>query len=332
MDKIKTVFQVSIPDKDGLTIPLVFKQDAAHKVWVDWGDGSYPDTYAYEGLVETKHTYASTGNYFISMYAVDEGYIILGGGWTGGNAIGGSDEAAARMLVSVDLGEDVVKIEDYAFRGCENLTKFSAPNGHEFAIGKSAFEGCDSLEEFTIPRNIAIIPDGVFANCTSLKKVTLPTGIYEIGKYAFSNCTKLTDITLYGLTNIGDHAFANCKKLAAVKFGPNCRDIGNGAFEGCSCLRDLKFEGIRTIGDFAFANAKSLSAVTFPDKLERIGEAAFMGCTSLNKIKMESVEPPVLASPNSFEANENLKIEVPYRSAADYRRNTNWSVFAYAIQ
>lgn len=331
MDKIKTTLKVSIPDRDGLTIPLVFKQDAAHKVWVNWGDGSYPETYSYQGLIEASHKYSASGDYIITMEAVDEGYIILGGGYTGGNAIGGSDEAAARMLVEVCVGTDVTGISDYAFRNCENLEKVTFPKTQELSIGAYAFEGCMSLEEIAIPKNISTIERGTFANCSSLRTVYLPSGIYEIESNAFNNCGQLRSINLLGVTNIGKYAFANCRMLREIKLGESCRNIGQGAFQECSCARTIILGHAINIEEDAFYNAKSICELTIPASVDHLGERAFGGCTSLRKIKMEATEPPTLASIRSIEANEGLKITVPIGSEDAYRRDTNWAAFSYAI-
>lgn len=332
MEKLKTMLKVFIPDTEGLTVPLVFQQDAAHKVWVDWGDGSYPDTYSYEGLIETSHTYAAVGDYTIVMHAVDEGYIILGGGWTGGNTIGGSDEAAARMLVSVMIGEDVVGIADSAFRGCENMETFTIPENQELTLGKFAFECCSSLEEITIPKNTSTISQGAFSNCSALKKVTLPNGVYEIESFAFANCAQLKEVNLYGVSKIDKHAFAGCTMIKEVKLGELAEKIEDGAFVRCSNIRSLTLGKVKSLGEYAFCNCKSLREVVIPQTVETIGAAAFMGCTSLNTIKMEASDPPVLAGADAFERNEKLKITVPYGNTRKYKNDTNWAAFADYIK
>lgn len=330
--KNKTIFKVVIPDGGGLVMPLVFQQDAAHHVWVDWGDKTYPDTYTYQGLVEAKHTYKTPGEYTITMEVVDDGWLILGGGWTGSNIVGGSDEAAARMLVSAYIGDDVTGIADYAFRGCENMETLTIPKTQEISIGEFAFEGCDSLEEIAIPDNLSFIPRGCFYNCSSLKKVTLPGGIYDIRENAFYGCSSLKEIQLKYVTRIDANAFAFCKKLTTVELGEKCFSIGNDSFNSCSNIRELILGDVKTIGDRAFYNVKALTAVDIPIEVESIGNMAFAGCTSLRTIKMAASTPPVLMSGHSIEPNEGLKIQVPWRSVDTYKNATNWTVLAYAFE
>ena len=331
MDKVKTTFLISVPTPN-TTVPMVFKQDAAHKVWVDWGDKSYPDTYSYSGLIEAKHTYKFAGDYVITMEAVDDGYIILGGGWSSGNAIGGSDESVARMLKSAHVGTDVTMVSDYAFRGCENLEQITFPTNAEIVIGSFAFEGCNSLEEIIVPDNNSSIGNGTFSNCGSLKKVKIPNGTYEIGSFAFVNCTHLKEINLLGPTKIGANAFANCRMLGTIKLGENCRFINEGAFDSCSCAQSVILGNAKRIGRNAFHNAKSLTNIVIPNTVEEIEADAFAGCSSLKKIKMAATEPPVLGNETAFDHVDGMEIIVPYGSARKYCTDTNWTVFADVIK
>lgn len=330
--KNKTMFKVVIPSGGGLVMPLVFQQDAAHHVWVDWGDKTYPDTYTYQGRVEAKHTYKAPGEYIITMEVVDDGWLILGGGWTGGNAVGGSDEAAVRMLTEVHIGDDVIAIADYGFRGCENLETVTFLKGKEIAIGDFAFQDCASLEQIAIPENISTIPTGCFYNCSSLKKVEFKGGIYEIMANAFYGCSALKEINLQYVTKIDSNAFAFCKKLTRVELGEQCFSIGDDAFNSCSNIRELILGHAKTIGNRAFYNAKSLVAFDFTEFIESIGDMAFAGCTSLRTIKMATGNPPILMSGHSIEPNEDLKIQVPWRSLDTYKNATNWTVLAYAFE
>lgn len=330
--KNKTMFKVVIPSGGGLVMPLVFQQDAAHHVWVDWGDKSYPDTFVYQGRVEAKHVYSAPGEYLITMEVVDDGWLILGGGWTGGNAVGGSDEAAARMLKEAHLGDDVIGIADYGFRGCENLEKVTFLKGREIALGDFAFQDCTSLEQISIPENISTIPTGCFYNCESLKRAELTGGVYEIMPNAFYGCSALKDVNLKYVTKIDKNAFAFCRKLTTVELGDKCFSIGDDAFNSCSNVRELILGKAKSIGNRAFYNAKSLVKVEIPESIASIGDMAFAGCTSLREIKMATGNPPVLMSARSIEPNEDLKILVPGSSVRTYVNATNWTVLEYAIQ
>lgn len=325
--KNKTMLEVVIPKGSDLTMPLAFQQDAAHHVWVDWGDKSYPDTYAYQGLVEAKHKYPAAGTYTITMYTVDDGWLILGGGWTGSNLVGGGDEAAARMLTTAYIGDDVVGIAAYAFRGCENLTTLTIPKTKEISIGAFAFEGCNSLESVHLPDSVTTVPRNCFCDCTNLKTVELAKGTYEIEPRAFYGCSNLSSINLQSVAKIDDYAFAFCRKLTDIALGAGAFKIGDGAFNSCSCVRNITLGGTKTIGDEAFYGAKSLQTLEFTDKVTSIGRMAFAACSSLKTIKMATGNPPVLMAANSIEHNDGMKILIPKGSIRTYINATNWALF-----
>lgn len=331
--KSKTVFGIVIPDSNGLEVNLVFRQSAPHCVWVDWGDGSYPDSFAEENLVEAKHSYVTKGAYSITMHAVDEGTITLGGGWTGSNIVGGDNEATARMLVSAEIGEDVTEIAAYAFRGCENLGTLIFHDNGDMRIGAYAFEGCCSLEQVHIPANNAVISNGAFCNCSGLKTVELPKGVYEIEKLAFYGCDHLESISLDEVTKIDDYAFSGCRKLKEIVLGNNAFSIGQEAFNGCSSARNVNLGAAKSIGELAFFNCKSIPELTIPYTVGTIGQGAFMRCSSLEKITVDSRKPPVLEAQNVFaDANEKRKIVVPYSSMETYKSATNWCFYESIIE
>ncbi|MBR6270860.1 MAG: leucine-rich repeat domain-containing protein [Lachnospiraceae bacterium] len=77
-------------------------------------------------------------------------------------------------IQTLNIGDGVTSIGNYAFYGCENLTGVTFGSGIT-GIGISAFYGCASLAEIEFPAALA-----------------------SIGAYAFSNCSGLTDLTFTG--------------------------------------------------------------------------------------------------------------------------------------
>ena len=78
-------------------------------------------------------------------------------------------------------------------------------------IGDYAFDGCESLTRITLPVGITKIGWGAFRDCSSLTSLTLPSGITEIGDLAFKDCSGLTSLTIpTRVTEIGELAFSGC--------------------------------------------------------------------------------------------------------------------------
>ena len=103
-------------------------------------------------------------------------------------------------------GEYTVKdgtktIADYAFGGCENITRVFIPNSVT-NIHNGAFMNCSNLTDIVIPDGVTRLGSDVFANCESLKSITLPDSLTSIGDWAFSHCYILETIYYRGSNDV----------------------------------------------------------------------------------------------------------------------------------
>ena len=198
------------------------------------------------------------------------------------------------QILSLEIGEGVTGIGDYAFEQCE-------------------------FSEVTIPDSVTRIGGGAFANCLRLESVTIPAGVTSIGKQAFYDCRLLSaffvdeanasysavDGVLFskdgttlivapiahsydvyaipaGVTRIEDFAFASCGDMDGVEFPASLTEIGQAAFWSCG----------------------NLTSVCFPQNLSTIGTVAFSGCTALAEIRFLGHAPTFGTQPfNSVRAN-----------------------------
>ena len=116
-------------------------------------------------------------------------------------------------IKTVDIGNGVTSIGDYAFSGCSGLTSVTIPNSVT-RIGKCAFYACTSLTSITIPNSVTSIGGYAFYNCTSLTSITIPNSVTSIGGYAFSRCSSLTSITIpNSVTGIDTGTYNGCSSL-----------------------------------------------------------------------------------------------------------------------
>ena len=79
-----------------------------------------------------------------------------------------------------------------SFYECDSLTTINIGNAVQ-SIPNYAFSTCKSLTSVTIPEGITSIGLQAFRYCSSLKSVTIPESITHIGDNAFSNCTFFTN-------------------------------------------------------------------------------------------------------------------------------------------
>ena len=202
------------------------------------------------------------------------------------------------------IGNNVTKIEDYAFKDYSTLSYITIPDSIT-EIGKGAFEGCTDLwsvhisdlsawlkihfgstdanplyyakklylngnlieGDLVIPDGITSIGCGVFRNCSGLTSVTIPDSVTEIGWSAFYGCTGLTSISIpNSVTVIGSGAFKGCTGLTNITIPDNVTKIGVGAFYGCTGLTEITIPDSATeFGKYAFALCKNLISVHISD-------------------------------------------------------------------
>lgn len=226
-----------------------------------------------------------------------------------------------KVLMNVKLPASLLRIEQYAFRGCSSLKgTLTLPNNLKF-IGYAAFQGCSSLEKVVLNENLEVIQGYAFEGCSSLaQEITLPRDFQSLGERAFANCSSLYGTVKFNrdfymfmgtegygssagscfencssietvdmsepdfLDEIPYHTFAGCTSLATVLLPPILDRIDNEAFEGCSSLDGLEFPNtLRVINYGAFRNCTSLTSINLSDckDLGTIEGYAFNGCSSL---------------------------------------------------
>ena len=230
-------------------------------------------------------------------------------------------------IKTVEIGNSVTSIGDYAFYDYTSLTSVTIPDNVE-SIGDYAFSSCASLTSITVKEgnpNYSSDEYGVLFNKDKTELIqypigntrtsyTIPNSVTSIGEYAFSGCTSLTSVTIPdSITSIGKNAFYSCKSLTSVTIPDSVTSIGNGAFYNTGIYNDASNwendvlyignhlieaksdisgdyiikSGTKTIADYAFEDCTSLTSVTIGRSVESIGNNAFNYCKELAKISID---------------------------------------------
>lgn len=216
----------------------------------------------------------------------------------------------------------VIDIGDFAFDGCNGLTKITIP-ASVTSIGFGAFNACNDLSDIVvvpqnptyssmdgilydkirstliqcpagkagtiaIPAGVTNIADNALAGCGMLTGVSLPGGLIAIGDGAFAGCEDLTAIVIPdSVTSIGGSAFQDCVNLTALTLSDGLSNIAPHTFHSCSSLVEVTIpNGVTSIGEWAFYECGELSSLTIPNSVESIGSYAFGACTGLPSVNI----------------------------------------------
>ena len=148
-----------------------------------------------------------------------------------------------RGITSVVMPNSVVRIEQGAFKFCEELQSVTLSNRLEY-IGFEAFAECYKLKNIEIPASVKKIGSMAFYNCTSLTAFTIPEGITHISGGMLGGCTGITSVEIPdSVTVIYAAAFADCIGLKKITIGTNVTAMGEGVFAGCSNYTQIYYMG-----------------------------------------------------------------------------------------
>ncbi|MBR2047484.1 MAG: leucine-rich repeat protein [Oscillospiraceae bacterium] len=188
---------------------------------------------------------------------------------------------------SITIPDSVEKIEEGAFRNCQELTEITIPDSVT-EIGPYAFENCANLEQVQLPEEMELLSEGIFAWCGNLRSITLPEALTEIGAYVFEGCGRLENIQLPdSITFLGERAFADCIRLSQINYPVSLETVEGGVFAGCTELETIEIpEGVTALPDHLFEYCDSLKTVVLPSTLETIGIYVFNYCTKLEEVTL----------------------------------------------
>ena len=204
-------------------------------------------------------------------------------------------------IKTVQIGDGVTSIGEFAFQDCTSLTSVTIPDGVT-SIGYSAFSDCSSLTSITLPASMTSIEAYAFDGCDSLASITLPASVTSIKYSVFRGCDSLKTITV-AEGNPVYHSDGNCliqtaeKKLivgcqsSVIPTNGSVTSIGEYAFEYCKNLTSIVIPArVASIGHHAFAFCTLLKSITIPASVTSIKDGAFFRCDALSDVYYTGAE------------------------------------------
>ncbi len=251
---------------------------------------------AFSPLVRELCVDAGNATYYAKSNCVikrDYGYVILG--------------CQASVIPTTN---DVTKLWDYSFYGCEGLTQITVPSNIDGQFAYSAFAECKNLTYAQL--NCNKIEQSMFENCSALKEVRLGEGVQSIGNSAFQGCDALEKINLpSSLVSVSQSAFIWCENFLqyddegcaylggwlidfaktdttpdelVIKAGTV--GIASGALENSPFTKITLPDSVKYIGGSAFSNNDVLTTLILPEGVVSIGYSAFADCPELQQINI----------------------------------------------
>ncbi|MBO4659765.1 MAG: leucine-rich repeat protein [Prevotella sp.] len=151
-------------------------------------------------------------------------------------AIGPSAFYGNSRLLTIDIPEGVLTIDDSAFSGCSALTDVTFPSTLT-SIGYTTFSGCKKLSSILLPEGLKTIDQMAFQNCTNLKKVSIPSTVTKMSYNVFAGCSKLTKVAVARTTPISiDASVFPYRKKSTLYVPEGC----SGAYENANVWKDFK--------------------------------------------------------------------------------------------
>ena len=125
-------------------------------------------------------------------------------------------------IKELNIPNNVTKIGERVFYGCNSLTSVSIPNSVS-SIGEAAFYGCSGLTSLKFGNNVTNIGSFAFYECSGLTSIVIPNSVTVIDDYVFGYCSGLTSINIpNSVTYIGCGAFGYCSNLSFIGSTRNC--------------------------------------------------------------------------------------------------------------
>ena len=238
------------------------------------------------------------------------------------------------QLATLNIGENVKSIPDYAFFQCSNLSGTLTIPDSLASIGNMAFANCSSVAVLTIGSSVKTIGDNAFYMCYGIKgTLTIPDSITSIGIGAFYSCWGLTTVN-FNATNCttmgryGNDVFHFCRYIATLNIGKNVKIIPDASFISCNITGTLTIpDSVISIGNYAFAACNNVTELTIGKNVAFVGDSAFLACSNIATINSLRDVPPVAAlGTKAFQGvPDSIPVNIPCGMKTYYENDPDWS-------
>ena len=229
-------------------------------------------------------------------------------------------------IESVDIKWGVTEMGELAFADCSSLTTVQLGEKIE-VIGEYAFLRCAQLDKITVPATVKSIEASAFSDCVSLGTVNLNEGLEYIGDCAFSGCASLKELNMptsvknigFGIVMFGGSSgFGSggdtANQVGKITLSPEITEIPDYSFSYCGIKNIIIGDKVTQINYSAFYGCEQLESVVIPKSVTKVTSYAFYRCLKLDTVYYTGTEEEWKAINIGRNGNEILFADKYYYS------------------
>lgn len=278
---------------------------------ISWGDET-SDTIAGSStttIINTEHTYASIGDYVISL-DITGSASILGDGtvyskllWKGITSPATANRRVQKVIKKAYIGNNI-SLGEYAFCYCLGLETITIPNTITIlndyifwncmslkfvafpsvsSIGSNCCSGCYALEKVSLPPGPTVIGSRFVEGTRRMESIVIPSGVTVVGTYAFNTCPVLKEIVLpiEEFNGLGISALNGCSRIKRISV-PLATGSASSTFAACYNLEYINLPRVSNIQASLFQNCSNLKTLILGN-VTAVGNYACQGCYNLEE-------------------------------------------------
>lgn len=190
-------------------------------------------------------------------------------------------DGAMANVTTLDFGNRIKEINEYAFSGNKKLTALEIP-ASVTKLGGNAFYNWTALTKLTFGGSaLKTVESRVFNKCTKLNEVIMREGTTVIASEMFFACTA-TGFKFKRLDNANSTPVEGLPTtLTSLPANAFATAVSSSKPSTALKITKLDLSNVKSIGKMALMKCTTLTSVTWGTKLETIGESAFEGCTGI---------------------------------------------------
>ena len=254
------------------------------------------DYYVYEEGVEGDWKFRKQdGHVYISGYTGPDTEIAIPAKIAGENVIGIDEHAFKnnKQITRVSIPDGIERIYSEAFMGCSSLCSIEIPESVNDIYGNS-FEETPWLDKLKEENNLVIINNILISIGNDVENLSIPEGITPAWE-VFKSGKNITSIYVPDSMKylFGEwERFSGCESLKTINFPEGAGQLGSCAFERCG-FEEIVLPSGTFAGNMTFADCEKLKKITMsvqPLLNAYYSDGAFERCASLEEVVITAGE------------------------------------------